>query len=144
MQFSWWMIGWLLLAILSCRVIYADILTRTISNKLCLSMLCVSLLIGFSQLALFNIVIGCLVLLALYGFSIWGGGDSKLAIAFLPAISEQYFCWYLLFIAFLGGVLALIYLIYGCFVGIERVKQNGLPYGIPICLSGLFFIAASI
>lgn len=137
-------IGWLLLAILSCRVIYRDISTRTISNRVCAAILGISLLMGFTHIAVVKTILVCLVLLTLYGLSIWGGGDSKLAIAFLPAVSEQYLWLYLLFIAVLGGALAMIYLFYGCFVGMKKVKQRGLPFGIPICLSALFFIAASL
>lgn len=89
-------------------------------------------------------IVAVLFLFFLYFISFWGGGDTKLAIAFLPAISEQYVVLFVVGIGLSGGVLLAIYLFFGFQQGVDKIKKSGLPFGIPICISGLFFVAASL
>ncbi|EGU36046.1 hypothetical protein VIBRN418_08667 [Vibrio sp. N418] len=94
-------------------------------------------------IGIYNLLVG-IFFLFFYVFSFWGGGDTKLAIAFLPAISSQYALLFLIGIGLLGGVLLSVYLIAGLRRGFDEIKKGGLPFGIPICISGLLCVAASL
>ncbi|WP_434999422.1 prepilin peptidase [Vibrio scophthalmi] len=139
--------GWLILVILSCYIIFSDIVNRVISNKSCMLVLFFTVFINFFSYEVhlgMDIFLSFVFLLFLYSISFWGGGDAKLAIAFLPAITEQYILLYLVGIGFLGGVLLLAYMIFSLRHGMRKIKVYGLPFGVPICISGLFCVAASL
>lgn len=146
-SFNWTFIGWLLLAILSCYITFSDIKKRLIPNWSCLAVLVVTISVSnvsYDASWAICVSLGVFFLFFLYFISFWGGGDTKIAIAFLPAISEQYTLLFMVGIGLLGGVLLCVYLVYGLVKGMDRVKTAGLPFGVPICLSGLLFVAASL
>ncbi|WP_075710245.1 prepilin peptidase [Vibrio panuliri] len=139
--------GWLILAILSAVVSFCDLKSRTIPNSLAVAILIVS--ITFSNVDFdFNWIVKAFLIsfffLALYAINIWGGGDAKIAIVFLPAISESFLILYLLVIGIVGGVVAFCYLIFAYLSEKENKYQIGLPYCVPICISGVTFALASL
>ncbi|MCY9803664.1 prepilin peptidase [Vibrio scophthalmi] len=139
--------GWLLLVILSCYVSFQDITRRIIPNKSCGLIFLITIYLAFvsrSWMYDWDTFIGICFLLFLYFISFWGGGDTKLAIVFLPAISTQYVLLFLVGIGLLGGVLVLVYMMVGLIRRTDTIKTSGLPFGIPICVSGLFCVTASI
>ncbi|MFA0412220.1 prepilin peptidase [Vibrio renipiscarius] len=146
MGVNYLIIGWLGLVILSIVISISDIRNRIIPNRYCIVIFIIALLISSVpyQFTWGLKVVGLMGLFVLlYCFRFWGGGDTKLSIAFLPAISEDYLLLFPAVIGLLGGVLALFYLLFGYFTDMDRVRNHGLPYGIPVCLSGLLCVAAS-
>ena len=131
-----------LLPALSLWVIHSDIHTRQISNKLILAVAVTVLLISkFSAIAVLPLILAFLVGLTLFALGIFAGGDIKLMLAFLPGIALQWWPVVLLSTAILGGILALAYLLYGLLKNqLKEVRKKGIPYGIPITLSGLLGI----
>jgi Flp pilus assembly protein protease CpaA len=145
--FHWQFIGWLLIVILCLVVCFYDLRYRLIPHWLCIAILTLSVLVSPVNFSLMWSIkafgIGCF-LLALWYYRILGGGDVKLFVAFIPAISDPYLLMSLILIGLSGGVLAVIYLIYGYCTDLQKVKAKGLPFGIPICVVGLFCVAASL
>jgi prepilin peptidase CpaA len=81
----------------------------------------------------------------LFVFGVCGAGDVKLLAAIAPAISPDYWLATLILIAILGGLLALLYLVYGWYYNkLEQVKKRGLPYGIAIASAGSLGMTASV
>ena len=140
-------LGWLVLVILSLNVAFFDLTNRVVSNRTCLLILVIAVFInsiGYDSIFSVNGLLAAFFLFFLYYISFWGGGDTKLAIAFLPAITAQYVLLFLVGIGLLGGVLLVVYLIVGLRCGVDKIKEDGLPFGIPICISGLFCVVASL
>ncbi|WP_228481503.1 prepilin peptidase [Vibrio fluminensis] len=140
-------LGWLLLTSLVVFITYSDIRYRLIPNVSVIVVFTISLLLSQIEiniawavkslsLALFFITLSIL--------SIWGAGDAKLSIVFMPLISEEFLLLYLLGFIFIGGFLAVAYLMVGLLTSFEGIKKRGLPYGVPIAMSGLFFSIASV
>lgn len=140
-------IGWLFLAILSIVVFICDIRYRLIPNRVCFAIFVICIWISsvtynvnwMTKASIF--VAFCLVI---YRFKYWGGGDLKLCLAFLPAVPEYYLLLFPVLIGLLGGALTVIYLVYGYITDMSKAWSQGLPYGIPVCLSGLLCVAASL
>ncbi|RJX68494.1 hypothetical protein DZ860_17290 [Vibrio sinensis] len=127
--------------------VVGDVRYRTISNRVCVAIFVIAFLISsvpysFTWIAKASALV--VVCLLLYRFNFWGGGDLKLCLAFLPAVSENYLLLFLVLIGLSGGVLAGFYLLYGYLTDMSKVWSKGLPYGIPVCLSGLLCVAASL
>lgn len=144
---SFALIGWLILVTLSFVAALGDVRYRMISNRVCVAIFVIAFLISSVPYNLnwaakaSALVAFCLLL---YRVSFWGGGDLKLCLAFLPAVSENYLLLFLVLIGLSGGVLAGFYLLYGYLTDMSKVWSKGLPYGIPVCLSGLLCVAASL
>ncbi|CAI1952275.1 Flp pilus assembly protein, protease CpaA [Serratia fonticola] len=62
---------------------------------------------------------------------ILGAGDVKLIVALSFAFNYVQFINYLFLVAVLGGVCAIIGLLFYH----KNVKKNGIPYGVPIALA---------
>ena len=122
----------------------SDIRRRTINNKLCIIILVISIVISpviYSAHWFLTALSVCFVLCVLYAKNIFGGGDVKLVIAFVPAVDNPYLL--LLSIFLLGGCLAFFYLIYGLFTDMSKVRKKGLPFGVPICIASLALISSA-
>ena len=93
-------------------------------------------LAAFSPIAyFFAILIGT----ALFAINAFAGGDIKLMLAFLPAINFNWWPVVLMLTACIGGIMAVGYLTYGLLTKrLEVVLKRGLPYGVPIAISGVF------
>ena len=112
----------------------------------------VSLFFLLSYLYVDNLQISVMIntgLILLIGFILFSvnviaAGDTKLLVVMSLAIDSQYLVAILLLMALCGGLLALIYYLYGVFTDMAAVRKRGIPYGIPISISGYIGIAASL
>jgi prepilin peptidase CpaA len=135
------------LTAISLFICYSDVQQRQIgNNSVCLvALLCLSILVVNQQ---YSAIIHALLILAvgvaLFLMRVIAAGDIKLLAAFSLAIKPEYLLSTLGLILLFGGILAGIYLIYGVLTDLKRVRQEGIPYAIPICLGCLFGIAASL
>lgn len=80
----------------------------------------------------------------LFLLKVIAAGDIKLLAALSLAIKPEFIVLSLCCVLVLGGVVALMYLIYGFLTDLQKVRQRGIPYAIPICLGSLLGIAASL
>lgn len=118
-------------------VLYKDVTERVINNELVIIILALSVInsgvTNFTAWYLICIAIG----LALFTTGIFAGGDIKLMLAYLIGIDSQWWPVVFLLTALMGGVMALGYLAYGALCNkMRQVRERGLPYGVPIALSG--------
>ncbi|PKF48966.1 hypothetical protein AT251_22335 [Enterovibrio nigricans] len=70
-----------------------------------------------------------------------GAGDIKILCCYSLIIDQKYWPLSLITIVFLGGITAL-----GIFIIMkisDNDKNNGVPYGIPIVVTSLFFVHLS-
>lgn len=126
--------------------IYSDFFKRTILNSIVL-ILAVTILLGwFSQPNwqiwpyTVAIVLGGLLLFQL---GVLGAGDTKLLAVISLGIDPAYMPLTLVGIVMVGGVMALGYLLYGLLTDLSKIRQRGIPYGVPICLVGGLAIVVS-
>jgi prepilin peptidase CpaA len=78
-------------------------------------------------LSLFVLFFGFMLFIS----KILGAGDVKLIVALSFAFNYVQFINYLFLVAVLGGVCAIIGLLFYH----KNVKKNGIPYGVPIALA---------
>ncbi|SKA69014.1 prepilin peptidase CpaA [Enterovibrio nigricans DSM 22720] len=79
--------------------------------------------------------------LALFSLGAIGAGDIKILCCYSLIIDQKYWPLSLITIVFLGGITAL-----GIFIIMkisDNDKNNGVPYGIPIVVTSLFFVHLS-
>lgn len=128
-----------LLTIIVVSILITDITQRRINNYQVLAVFILSLAsTGFTAVAPVPLLIATIIGLLLFGFGFFAGGDIKLMLAFLPAISTVWWLPVLVLMAFMGGVMALGYLGYGWLGGrMKQVRERGLPYGVPVAIAGL-------
>ncbi|MBS9896615.1 prepilin peptidase [Vibrio alginolyticus] len=126
--------------------IYSDFFKRTILNSIVL-ILAVTILLGWFSQPNWHIwpytvaiVLGGLLLFQL---GVLGAGDTKLLAVISLGIDPSYMPLTLVGIAMVGGVMALGYLLYGLLTDLSKVRQRGIPYGVPICLVGGLAIVVS-
>ncbi|KYN26296.1 hypothetical protein AUQ44_14535 [Vibrio cidicii] len=81
--------------------------------------------------------------LLLFQLGVLGAGDTKLLAVISLGIDPAYMPLTLVGIAMVGGVMALGYLLYGLMTDLTKVRQRGIPYGVPICLVGGLAIVVS-
>lgn len=131
---------WGILIGVSGSIIYSDIAHRRIDNFLVVIVAVSAIIIpGFTLTAILPLILAVIVGLALFALGIFAGGDIKLMLAFLMGIAFEWWLLVLLLTAFIGGVMALAYLVYGFFFSdLNKICNRGLPYGVPITISGLF------
>ena len=139
------MTGVLLLSI-SGFIVYSDISSRKINNSQVLLIALLAMVIsGLSAFAAIPFTIATLIGFILFGFGFFAGGDIKLMLAFLLGIETQWWPVVFLLTAFIGGVMAAGYLIAGlCKKNLKQVRKKGIPYGVPIVISGLFGVWLTI
>ncbi|OEE93918.1 A24 family peptidase, partial [Vibrio crassostreae] len=127
----WWLI---FLATLSLNIMLNDYKFRKISNWQCLFVLILTLPIFLVYGQAISLFYGfCIIILGvvLNQLSILGAGDTKLLAAYSFAIGPDHLWPILFLIVCIGGLLSVVYYIYGRLTNIEKVKQKGVPYGIP-------------
>ncbi|MDD1794656.1 prepilin peptidase [Enterovibrio makurazakiensis] len=138
------LIGLVLIAI-STVIIVSDIKERKISNRLNLVVLVCCLLIAYEyeniELHILRSTLVLTVGLVIFSLGIIGAGDIKLLSIYALIIDSQYWTLSLVTIGFIGGITALIILIKSKIV--KNGKNKGVPYGVPIVFSSLFFIHLS-
>jgi len=139
-----------LLAVLSLPLLLLiaidDIKSRLIDNRAVVVLTVIILLGWFTQpnwhiwpytLA---IVLGGLLLFQL---GVLGAGDTKLLAVISLGIDPAYMPLTLVGIVMVGGVMALGYWLYGLLTDLSKIRQRGIPYGVPICLVGGLAIVVS-
>lgn len=89
--------------------------------------------------SLMIIVIGFI----LFVFRILGAGDTKLLAIVSLGVHPAIMPLMLFGVIILGGLLAISYLVYGCFTDWHTLRERGIPYTIPISISGGICIALS-
>ena len=127
-------------------ILFTDITKRQIYNNQVMAILVLSLVCsGLTAFAPLPYLLAVITGLVLYAIGVFAGGDIKLILAFLPAIQLQYWSLVLMLIAIVGGILAIGYLAYGWSTKqMQEVRERGLPYGVPIALSGYIGVFLSL
>ncbi len=133
-----------------------DLLTMTIPNRISIALLagfCLAAPLAGLSLQEFglHLAAGALILgvgIILFSFGLFGGGDAKLMAAASVWIGFEHLLTFFVDIALLGGVLAVIILLYRRLpVAIFPTQQwawrlhsadVGMPYGLAIAGAGLF------
>ncbi|AMO55923.1 prepilin peptidase [Endozoicomonas montiporae] len=118
-------------------VVYSDVTRRVINNYQVLLVLILGLFTsGVANLQWGYWAVASIGLL-LFFTGVVAGGDIKLLLAYLVGIDSRWWLLVFLLMAIIGGVLALGYLLYGVLINnVQGVRARGLPYGIPIVISG--------
>ncbi|MCG6461809.1 prepilin peptidase [Vibrio parahaemolyticus] len=127
----------------ACFVCGSDWNTRTIPNRIIMLIFAINIVNGYISdyifQSLFFSLLLCSILFILWLFDVLGGGDVKLLFAFSVGITPDLILYNYLFTFLLGGVLAAF-----MYVFLKKPFERGIPYGLPICVSSLFFIGVSI
>ncbi|WP_407334225.1 prepilin peptidase [Enterovibrio sp. 27052020O] len=122
-----------------------DIYHRKISNRLCLSIFLLCLLLAFFdekiQLHVYQSLSVVVIGLVLFSVGILGAGDTKLLAAYALIIDQGYFSLTLLMIGLLGGFTAIIIFLMQLIS--KNTTKKGVPYGVPIVISSLFSLYLS-
>ncbi|WP_197467836.1 prepilin peptidase [Marinomonas gallaica] len=81
--------------------------------------------------------------LLLFSFRLLGAGDTKLLVVLSFGVDPILIPLLLYATVLLGCLLALIYWAYGCITNLSAVREKGIPYAIPISISGWSCVALS-
>lgn len=71
-------------------------------------------------------------------------GDIKLMAAFSIAIKPEFIALTLLVITFIGGLISVLYLIAKFVCKEKYIRNEGVPFGVPITVGSLLGVAASL
>ncbi|HBC3501610.1 MULTISPECIES: A24 family peptidase [Vibrio] len=138
---------WLTCLINVLLIFYDDIRYRIVKHRFLLIIFITSLLSLFftpeplTQLAVSTSVFICFFILWL--INIVGGGDVKLIGALFLGVNDEYMLAAIVAIGLLGGIQILVMWL----MSVYRKKtpfENGIPYTIPIGISGLIFFYMSL
>ncbi len=138
---------WLTCLVNVLLIFYGDIRYRIVKHRFLLIIFITSLLSLFftpeplTQLAVSTSVFICFFILWL--INIVGGGDVKLIGALFLGVNDEYILAAIVAIGLLGGIQILVMWL----MSVYRKKtpfENGIPYTIPIGISGLFFFYMSL
>ncbi|MEZ8534590.1 prepilin peptidase [Vibrio cyclitrophicus] len=135
------------IAICNLVVFYNDIRFRTVKHRFVIIIIILGVIsLVFSNNVIWQIAssftIFC-VFFILWMMNIIGGGDVKLIGALFIGIAPEYSIIALATAGILGGVQ--IYLMWICSLIAQKVPfANGIPYTIPLGLSGWFFFTLSL
>ncbi|WCE32566.1 A24 family peptidase [Vibrio sp. SCSIO 43137] len=137
------LLAFYILCVLSVRIIFCDIKTRRIPDVLSACVLLVGLInawiSGFVVDSIPVAFIVFIIFFVLWFLKVMGGGDVKLIVAFTVGIAPQFTLLMLCITGLLGGIqLGIMYLYQ------QQPFTRGIPYGVPIVISGLFFSLISI
>jgi len=139
-------IWWLTLATICFCVCWRDLKSRIVTNTSVIFLGCVLLtskIVHGSELYFVNSLLLLLLGMLLWKLGLFGAGDVKLASAFALSIDPEYLLLFLVIMLILGGIEALLYLLIKKLKP-TRIVHDGLPFAIPIVLSGVFSVGASI
>lgn len=133
-------------AYLAIKASISDYQSRTISNQICKVLFIANLLgamyFGYCLGSIFSTGICFAVLIGLWLLNVIGAGDIKLLCAFAVGIEPSLLTLYLVSIGLLGGGQVVIMGLGSLLNGKNRFKM-GIPYGIPISISGIVFVSLS-
>ncbi|WP_281647988.1 prepilin peptidase [Parendozoicomonas sp. Alg238-R29] len=135
----------IVLVITALYICYRDVQSREISNRAVLCTAAASLLTtsGFA-LSWSCWPLACLAGCFLFAVKAFSGGDIKLILAFLLGVHTSWWSMVVFAVAMGGGVLALVYIALRALQSDSgKLKTDGIPYGVPIALAGLFGVCLS-
>ena len=124
----------------------SDHKSRTISNSLCKTLFVINSIAAcyydyvFQSATTTFVIFSVFILMWLVGC--FGAGDIKLLCAFTIGIKPDITIAFLVMVGLLGGVQVTIMYLAGI-ASSKKVFEKGIPYGIPISISGLVFSTIS-
>ena len=131
---------------LSYAICLSDITRREIPNYLNKSLLILSSLqsiyLGYFNHSFVVFIVFLSIFFPLWLFNFFGGGDIKLVCVFSLAIHPSFSLLYIVSIGFIGAAQVVIMMLFYKKNG-RAIFENGIPYGIPICISGVSFCVLS-
>ncbi|CAM3186704.1 A24 family peptidase [Moritella viscosa] len=121
---------------------YMDVTVRRLPNGLVIltALLCLTVAISgdFYISSLQQSALALAVGFGLFLLRVCGAGDIKLIAAYLLGIKPEYWALFLFVMSLIGTCLGVVQYIF------RRQQNAGIPYGVAISLSGLFFVIASV
>lgn len=120
-------------------ILIMDVKVRQIKNRylLCLTFIILLTWVVKPNWSILPYTLLILILgFVLHAFKVLGAGDTKLICVISLGVDPNYLVLFIYAIIFLGGLFALFYLIYGYFTDLELARQRGVPYAVPISISG--------
>ncbi|SBS25914.1 Type IV leader peptidase family protein [Marinomonas aquimarina] len=135
------MVVLLLLCIMACLlfILFMDVKVRQIKNRYLICLTFMVLLTWVNQPNWYVLPYTLMILTAgffLHAFNILGAGDTKLLCVISLGVNPEFLVLLIYITIILGGLFALCYLIYGYFTDFELARQRGVPYAVPISISG--------
>ncbi|WP_353958861.1 prepilin peptidase [Vibrio tapetis] len=138
----------IVILIICARICYTDIKFRKIENWVLtffLAVICISSIFKLGvQVSVYQVLYG--LAFSIFGMfflhRVIGSGDIKLISIFLFVINTNYYHLFFLLSLFFGGALAIVYVALNICIG--KSNTEGIPYGIPISISGYFLLLASL
>ena len=125
--------------LLLAKLAISDIKIRQVRHRDLLCLTCLIFMFWIEQpnyqILPYTLAILCVGFL-LHIFKILGAGDTKLLCVISLGVTPEFISLLLYGIAFLGGLLAVAYLIYGYCTDLARVRARGVPYAVPISIVG--------
>ena len=122
--------------------VYKDVTVRLLPNSLVIltALLCLTVSISgdFYMSSLQQSALALALGFGLYLLRVCGAGDIKLVAAYLLGIKPEYWALFLFIMSLIGVGLGVVQYIF------KAQHDVGIPYGVAISLSGLFFVIASV
>ena len=127
---------------LFCCTAYLDVTARRLPNSLVIltALLCLTVSVSgdFYISALQQSALALALGFGLFMLRGCGAGDIKLIAAYLLGIKPEYWALFLFVMSLIGVGLGVVQYIF------KAQRDAGIPYGVAISLSGLFFVIASV
>lgn len=141
-----WLAALLVILILLAKISFDDITKRTVKHRY-LTILIVLFMCSWFVSPNYKVLpyTGCILVVGfiLHVLGVLGAGDSKLVAVISLGVMPDYISLMLFGAIALGGVLAVLTLCYGLLTDLQRTRAKGIPYAVPISISGGFFIFLS-
>ncbi|WP_039958083.1 prepilin peptidase [Vibrio sinaloensis] len=137
---------WLLVTTICLSIGWNDLQHRVVKNKsvlLLAGILAFSIFLFDSKIHLIQASLVLISGMCLWKVGVFGAGDIKLASVFAIFIAPDYSLLVLFLMLVIGGVEALLYLLIRTTYP-HLIRHGGIPFAIPIVISGFFGISASI
>jgi prepilin peptidase CpaA len=137
----------LVLALYLSKAIYSDVTRRTIKNQNVLAIFCCCMFlnIGTNNYDAIIYSFGVLIFGSIIFFiGVCGAGDVKLMAAVSIAVPVAKQVDFIAYTLMIGGILAVMIIIMSKIFKRPDWKRLGVPYAIPISLSGFYYIAHSL
>lgn len=126
--------------ILMAFIIRGDISKRKIGNKVCLLVICLSVVSaishGFVVSSILNSIVIFIVFFIIWRLGVMGAGDVKLISGYSIAIVPELIIANFVFIGLIGGVQVSVMYIVSLVRGTTPFDK-GIPYGVAISISGV-------
>jgi len=120
---------------------------RTISNRICKLLFITNIIAAFyygygiQSVTITSVIFFILIIIWLIGA--FGAGDIKLLCAFSVGIKPELTLACLVSVGLIGGLQLVVMFLIGLMTK-TNIFEKGIPYGIPISISGVAFTALSL